>query len=172
MKIEIGPVGWACIFGLGCVYPNLYKSLLAIAVVFGLILGGIVISVTAEEFKDDDYDQYKNAWLWDQVDNRYVPMEVARKYYRRDKGYRKIEFSRRFYKPGSYSSAYTSLKYKWELTDKQKGFYFKPKNSSVETKKVEREVEFSVLVERGKKIWKERKKEIAREKELKKEEEL
>ena len=158
-------MGWACIFGLGCAYPDLYKYLLIPVVIFGLILGGIVISVTAEEFKDE----YAGAWIWDRVDKQYVPIEVSRNYDIEDKGYGKSEYYRRFRLDGNKRRYSTSIKRKYEITNEQKRSYFELKNRDIGVKeKVVEEVEFSVLAERGKKIWEERKKEIAREKELEK----
>ncbi len=105
MKIEIGPVGWACIFGLGCAYPDLYKKLIAFFIIFVLlILGFLLVGAVVDTYS-------------------YKELEV-------------------------------------NSTVKEKDIHLKTE-----------EVEFSILVERGKKIWEERKKEIAREKELNKQKE-
>ena len=105
MKIEIGPVGWACIFGLGCAYPDLYEKLIAFFIIFVLLIFGFLLIAPVADV------------------HSYKELEV-------------------------------------DLTIKEKENYLKIE-----------EVEFSVLVERGKKIWEERKKEIAREKETVREKE-
>ncbi len=98
MKIEIGPVGWACIFGLGCAYPDLYKKLIAFFIIFILLIFGFLLVGTVVD------------------SHSYKELEV-------------------------------------NLTVKEKDIYLKTE-----------EVEFSVLVERGKKIWEERKKKLQEKK--------
>ncbi len=104
------------IFILGCFFPNLYKPILGLLVIVVLVcFSFILISITSDNVSDS---LPVDTWLWDQVEGRYKPYNIAQEY-------NLNEFRERFYKPGSYFTAYTSLKYGWELTEKEKGIYFK-----------------------------------------------
>ncbi len=58
-KIEISPVGWACIIGLGCKYPDLWMYLMPILFVFFAITVCIVGPVFVESFGTDPLNSSK-----------------------------------------------------------------------------------------------------------------
>ena len=70
-KIEIGPVGWACIIGLGCKYPDLWIYLMPIVLVCLAITVCIIGPVFAESFGTDSTDSSRYE-LSDSADTEVV----------------------------------------------------------------------------------------------------